>query len=149
MSDKKKTPTPSSFDLFDNKAGLVEEILQLDTYGRTTVAKCRYTVKAKKGDTTDVAFSKFVYVAKASTTCSVEDVSSGKFDVDLGCHIVLNKTRAIALAKYGKFLVSLDKAVTKRIHILDILSKATIARTASVNDSLISINDYLSKTRGN
>ena len=149
MSAKKKTPTPSSFDLFDNKAGLVEEILQLDIYGRTTVAKCRYTVKAKKGDNVDVAFSKFVYVAKVSATCSVEDVSSGRFDVDLGYHIVLNKARALALAKYGKFLLSLDKAVTRRINGLDILSKATIARTASVNDSLISINDYLLKTRGN
>ena len=146
MSDKK---TPSSFNLFDNKAGLVEEILQLDTYGRTTVAKCRYTVKAKKGDNVDVAFCKFEYVAKVSTTCSVEDVSSGRFDVDLGCDIVLNKARAKALTEYGKYLVSLDKAVTTRIHILDILSKATIARTASVNDSLISINDYLLKTRGN
>ena len=146
MSDKQ---TPSYIALFKNNAGLVEKILDVDTYGRTTVVECVYTVKVKKGDLTDLAFAKFKYIAKVSTTCSVEDASSGKFDVALGYKIALNKARAKALAKYGKFLVSLDKAVTKRIHILDILSKATIARTASVNDSLITINDYLSKTRGN
>lgn len=149
MSDKKKTPTPSSYDWFDNKAGLVEEILTLDTYGRTTIAHCKYTVKPNKDIFLSDTFDSFSCLVKASTTCSVEDASSGKFDVDLGYHIALNKARAKALTKYGKYLVAQTKEADRAVTIFTNIAKHILHKTASTNDTLIGINDYLSKTREN